>query len=277
MRRFYAGVILFALLASAVVVTANASYPVASVSNPRSNVPARASQTWPGTGFRHPKAKLPYSGLRAFDGGPGLSSNTSPSWGTDIQVSTDNPGRPHNQMTIASNPLNPLNFISGANDYGLSGLTGYYYTTNGGLSWAGGNFQPPYPGGTGIAPGGDSSVDFDAAGTAIFGDLGYDTDQGCTGGVYVHKSTNGGASWGSPVQVTANTLTRIFNDKDWLAADRTATSPYANRLYVAYTKFDAGPGQQFCTSAYLNSPIELRYSSNGGATFSAEVAVGPQS
>src|SRR5438876_841807 len=120
MKRFYVSVVAVALLACAAVMTANAAYPVSPAANSHSNSPALGGEQWPTSGIRHPMAKVRYSGLRSYASGSNLHGNTPPSWGTDVQVSTDNPTRPHNEMAIASNPTNPLNFISGANDYGTT-------------------------------------------------------------------------------------------------------------------------------------------------------------
>src|SRR5439155_25265234 len=97
----------------------------------------------------------------------------TPAFGLDVRVSYDNDDQAHNEFFGASNPANPLNFLVGANGYNYNApsFTGHYATTDGGQTWAGGNFPSPYPGGFFIFPSGDPAGDFDGAGVAGFTDL----------------------------------------------------------------------------------------------------------
>ncbi|PZS04721.1 MAG: hypothetical protein DLM69_01525 [Candidatus Chloroheliales bacterium] len=204
--------------------------------------------------------------------GPENRPNVPPVFGPDIQIdpAADNPTQPHNETFMAANPANPLNFISGANDYGSGTYSGHYYTADGGATWSGGNFAGPYPGGSSIQPGGDPIGDFDAAGNAYFGDLGFNSGNNCIGGVYAHRSSDGGATYGSAVQVAASNSSH-FLDKEWMAADKRTSGPHAGRLYMTWTNFQIGTGCNFNT--YVNSPIYLAYSDNQGATWSTPAQI----
>jgi hypothetical protein len=81
---------------------------------------------------------------------------------------------------------------------------------------------------------------------------------GTTGsGVLVSRSTDGGATWGNPVTVAAvgvgNAGTNL--DKEWIACDNTATSPFYGRCYVEWD--DNGNGNR----------IKMSTSADGGVTW----------
>jgi hypothetical protein len=74
---------------------------------------------------------------------------------------------------------------------------------------------------------------FDPAGTAYFASLAKPPEGG--GGIYVHRSTDAGASWGLPVLAVADTRdvaadVCTSSDKEWLSVD-----PHTSEVYLAYT------------------------------------------
>ncbi len=94
------------------------------------------------------------------DVAPTIGPRRPDSFGTDVRISNDNLNQPRNEFFGAYDPTNPLHFLVGANDYhpgpaNSKTYSGAWYTTDGGLTWAGGNFPCCYPGGTNIFPGGD--------------------------------------------------------------------------------------------------------------------------
>ncbi len=60
-----------------------------------------------------------------------------------------------------------------------------------------------------------------------------------------------------------------MNDKEWIAVDQNASSPFRDRIYVTWTRFlfNAHNG------AYTQSPIFFATSSDGGHTFSSPKAI----
>jgi len=74
----------------------------------------------------------------------------------------------------------------------------------------------------------------------------------------VNRSTDGGATWGNAVTVHAATGGENL-DKDWIACDDTAASPFYGRCYVEYD--DNGSG----------NALRMDYSTDGGLTWSSSV------
>jgi hypothetical protein len=187
-----------------------------------------------------------------------------------------------NETTIAVNLSNPRNLVAGTNDYrvfntreGRNDGAGYAYTTfDGGRSWL--NVQLPHltfqTGATGLLSdmdsAGDPAVAFGPHNTVYYANLVFSRLNNGSG-IVVSKSTDGGRTWGEPsivhtdgVDASGNPLdTAYFNDKEWITVDQ-----HTGTVYVTWTSF--GPS---------DSPIQVSRSRDGGATWSAPVAVNPSS
>ncbi len=142
----------------------------------------------------------------------------------NIQVNQSSSGYEPEEVTIAINPVNPLNLAAGANlDY-------YYYSMNGGLTWNEGHLT------SSLGVWGDPSVTFDASGNLYYAHLsnptvgGYWLDR-----IVVQKSIDGGMNWNDGAEAGLNPPKE--QDKEWISVDMTG-SPYHNTLYMAWTEFD---------------------------------------
>jgi hypothetical protein len=189
------------------------------------------------------------------------------------------------ETDITVNPRNQLNYICVDNNIQLNNGTGCYYTTDGGLNWS-----PS----TGVQTNlGDPVVSFDSLGNCYLSLL--------QNGVIVYKSTNQGVSFFSLGTVVSNANA----DKEWIAADRTG-GIYKDYVYMAYVNVAAGtsvdfwrstnngsnwafmsrlgagipnPGPNIATGPngkvyiawYNGSGTSAKFSTDGGATFSAEI------
>jgi hypothetical protein len=88
--------------------------------------------------------------------------------------------------------------------------------------------------------------------------------------VFVHTSTDGGATWGPPVLVAADTLIQFFNDRQSLTVDDFPASPFYGRVYVGWDRLASrGPGY-----AYTGDGL-VAYSANGGSSFSQAFTAAP--
>ena len=193
------------------------------------------------------------------------------------------PTNKQNEPSLAQNPLNHANLIAGSNDeIGEPACTntspsscpfvagvqtsGFYASFDGGQTW-------PCQGLINLAPYneysfGDPAQAFDSRGNAYYGGLAFPhpatTEQLATGLVadfFVAKSTDGGCSYPTAAKVNLNVPAQ-FDDKDAIAADSNASSPFRDNVYAVWTKFSGGKG-------FGNDQIFFSRSIDGGATFSA--------
>jgi len=209
-----------------------------------------------------------------------------------VTVNQDTAGAPQNETAIAVDPNNPNRVVAGANDYvtrtwsctvnGTScsalgdAYSGAYFSNNGGSTWGDVGTDPQnlgtiIPGvnhltGGQYDAGGDPAVAFDSQGNVFYAGLGFNRTS-APNTVTVNKGTfNGGGqlTWGPPTFINQTTTPTILNDKEWIAADWHASSPFKDRVYVSWTRYLFNPQN----GRYVQSPISFVYSTDGGQTFS---------
>jgi hypothetical protein len=227
---------------------------------------------------------------------------TSPLDGTSVQapnvtVNRDTAAAPQNETAIAVDPLNPRRLVAGANDYVSrtwdctidgtpcsalgDGYSGTYFSNDGGSTWCCKATGPKdlgtlIPGVTRLAGGqydaaGDPSVTFDSRGTAYYAGLGFNRTS-APNTVAVNRGTfdaSGRLHWSQPTFVNQTTSPSILNDKEWIAADSHAASPFRDRVYLTWTRFVFNPTK----GSYVQSPIFFASSSDGGRTFTTPKSI----
>jgi hypothetical protein len=167
-------------------------------------------------------------------GGPALKDGSAictSAAGTDSNVDIScGPSGPHNETSIAVNPTNPLNMISGANDYQLavnpgghvsaSTLSRATVTLDGGRHWT----TYPIRVSSTYQATGDPAVAFDAAGNVYYSTLGF-RFVGPTNtqnpDILVSTSHDGGVHWDAHrVAQGSGTGTSVGDllDKEYVAA-----------------------------------------------------------
>ncbi|HET7799929.1 MAG TPA: sialidase family protein [Humibacillus xanthopallidus] len=243
----------------------------------------------------------PYTGPAAPAITPGFVLS-SPLDGTSVQgpavtVNRDTAAAPQNETAIAVDPNNPQRVVAGANDYVArtwsctisgtpcsalgDGYSGTYYSNDGGATWQASSSSPSdigtlIPGVTRLTggrydAGGDPALTFDSRGAAYFAGLGFDRDAP-PNTVTVNRGTFSGAgalTWGAPTFINPTTSPSVFNDKEWIAADSHASSPYRDRVYVTWTRFIFNPHN----GAFVQSPIFFASSSDHGHTFTTPTSI----
>jgi hypothetical protein len=180
---------------------------------------------------------------------------------------------PQNETTIAVNPTNPNNVISGTNDYrvccdftGLNDATGWaYFSFNGGQTW--GNLQVPgltaETGATGsmkkFDTAGDPVMAFSPDGVAYYANIVFSRASPVSG-IVVSTSRDGGRTWSEPNLVTYTDAPNFIHDKVWIAAGPNG------KVAVTWTRFNFGSH----TAAYRESPIVAGYSKDFGKTWNRQ-------
>jgi hypothetical protein len=183
---------------------------------------------------------------------PLSGTSSAAAWG-NLQLNQDATTELQNEEQIAINPTDPDNMVAVWRDFRLGfRQVGWAYTFDGGVSWTEGGLidEPNYPWQSDPGVTADRDGNFYAVLLSLVS-----TSQ--PNGIYVVKSTDGGMSWGAPLEVV-NGVPDVFEDKELLACDRTA-GPHSGNLYVAWTRFpNAG-----------NPQIVFRRSTDGGAVWSS--------
>jgi hypothetical protein len=190
-----------------------------------------------------------------------------------------------NETTIAQNPFNPRQVVAGFNDYRRGdGTCGTAFSGNSGRSWTDSTMPNGFTRGTAFGnvarqywqAGGDPSVAWDTRGNAyyacqVFMRPGFVTNNPDTSSaVYIFRSTgDAGASWDFPGRPAIETFASSqatglpLNDKPYMAIDDSTTSPFRDRIYLAWTVFATdGTGYIFAV-----------HSNDYGQTFSSPVLV----
>lgn len=210
----------------------------------------------------------------------------------DVTVNQDTLGAPQNETAIAVDPNNPNRVMAAANDYVSrtwnctingtpcsalgDGYSGTYFSNDGGHTWCCTSSDPAHLGtlipgverltGGIYDAGGDPALAFDSRGNVYYAGLGFDRTAP-PNTVAVNKGTFdsiGKLTWSQPTFVNQTTSPSTLNDKEWIAVDSHTSSPFRDRVYVTWTRFIFNPRN----GSYVQSPIAVAYSSDGGKTFS---------
>jgi hypothetical protein len=188
----------------------------------------------------------------------------------------------HSEPALAINPLNHNNLLAGSkmftdpNHYQFG--IGTYYSMDGGRTWHDNGLLPgldQYK--SGLVS--DVSIAFGPGGTAYICVV--VADGGRASGVDVLRSSDGGKTFSPPVEVYTDTTGAVFNDKPWIAVDR-SRGPNRGTVYVAWNADGVGSAEAdpdavrpANRAADSDSPdgIEVSHSTDGGKTFSTPVQV----
>lgn len=185
---------------------------------------------------------------------------------TNTQLDCDTQA-PNNEPNIAVDPTDPLHMVASSNDYD-SCCDEFYTTFDGGQTWSTGNMSVL----TRRRTGSDPVTSFDPKnGTVIHTSLNFvirKDGQASDGDVVASISTDGGLTWKTPIVVyhgrgADKDPVQVFNDKEWVTTDTNPSSPFYGRTYVTWSRFLSRSGK------YVESPIWLAYSDDGGFTWSA--------
>lgn len=194
-----------------------------------------------------------------------LRANSAQSSLFDVRVNQTTRADQH-EPSLAVHPSNSDIVIAAAKDWRTGPKQVWYYrSTDGGRTWADGHLNS-LP--SELPNQSDPVVTFDAAGTAYLTLIAYNQNDLSVGGIFVARSTDAGLTWQKPVAVATNSED-VFNDKEWVAVDRSGNQSTRGNIYVTWTLFsEDGPRRD-------RGDIVVSRSTDGGRTFSAHQPVSP--
>jgi hypothetical protein len=200
------------------------------------------------------------------DAGGGPSASLS--LGSNVDVS--NECGPQSETYITLDPSTPTRLAAGSNEIFRLPMRGYF-STDGGSTWGGVDLPlPPAIGANGIDFGSDPSLAFDTRGNVFYsyivvffgsGNGINDTEMA------VARSTDGGRTYPSATFFSFEGGENHFNDKPMITADTNLSSPFRDRIYVAW---DAASGGS------VSGGIRVGRSIDHGATFAVNRADDPK-
>jgi hypothetical protein len=183
--------------------------------------------------------------------------------GDNIRVndpSLDEFGDTNSETSIA---VNGQNIVVSFNDAAFFDVAGYSFSTDGGNTFTHKRLPTPDKGlGDSL---GDGVVAFGPNGEVYYSTIA--DDRNFTVFIGVAKSTDNGVTFAPVVDAsTSANNDNDFQDKGWLAVDRSAASPFKGSVYEAWTDFTQSNG----------SFINCSRSTNGGDSFKNPISISPQ-
>jgi hypothetical protein len=182
----------------------------------------------------------------------------------DTQVSVSlSPMNDHSESHLVANPNNPLHMVGGSKFFTEPSnyvfKDGTYTTFDGGKTW----LQQVIPGYDKWTITSDPVAAIDDQGNVHYAVLTANkTVNGCRSnfqgsGMYVSTSRDGGIIWENPVEVHLTKDGGLGDDKQWIAADWHAKSPYRGNVYIVWDLFtDEGSGVAFARSTDRGKSFE---------------------
>jgi hypothetical protein len=179
--------------------------------------------------------------------------------GTNVRTSGAQ-SNPRSESDIRINYWNPSKIIAASNNISGSGTQGVYYSADGGVTWG----QTNLPLASGDSFHSDPTVDWTSDGTAWSSTMGIN---GNTLKVQSYRSTNSGATWTFDGTISG-TQTNTDKQMEWV--DHSASSPYANNIYVIW--HNGNPAfMNRRTSTGWGTPIQVSTTSATGTCIGADV------
>lgn len=179
----------------------------------------------------------------------------------NINVTNDNLFD-QNEPSIAINPTDPTNIVSGANDYRTEPALWGYTSKDQGRTW----LNQELPRNTTLALATDPALTFDRNGKVFYSNGRFDVSgiPFPRNEVVVYRSDDKGTTWNLPTRPFLDTSTlnsaSVLSDKYFVAVDHNVASPFKDRIYVVWTEY-----------ATSGSRIVSSRSTDGGNTWSARV------
>ncbi len=176
-------------------------------------------------------------------------------------------GRDQNEPSVALNPLDPNNIVIGANDYRTNNTLWYYTTLTEGRTWA--KLSPLPQTWPDAYYSSDPAIAFNTSGTPfyIFGRYVFNGFPFATNDIVCFSSSDKGLTWGNSSRVvfdsTVGVNAAVLADKNYIAIDRSLSSPFKDRIYVSWIEYQK-------LSSKLLATVCLKYSTDSGVSWSIQ-------
>lgn len=171
------------------------------------------------------------------------------------------PDATRNKLVGAENDIYPGACNAGAANGGVGDCAVSSTVSSNGQSWQRFKLSRTW-GGHAFLITFDPSVAVDSAGRYFVAFGMSDGGANSANGIAAVSSSDGGSTWVKTNPVTLNLSGSKFDDKMWIAADGNASSPFANRLYVAWDRNQSN-----------NQILYVSASGNQGQTWTAPVKI----
>ncbi len=200
-------------------------------------------------------------------GGPSASLAVGP----NVNVSTE--CGPQSETYISLNPNQPKILAAGSNEIFRLPMRGYS-STDGGVNWGGVDLPlpPPLAGTNDTRFGSDPTLAFDTQDNVFYGYIVvfFSAGNGIKGTqMAVARSTDGGKTYPTSTFFAFESGSNHFNDKPMITADTSPSSPFRDRVYIAW---DAAAGGS------SGGGVRVARSADQGQTFAiarADNSTGP--
>jgi hypothetical protein len=216
-----------------------------------------------------------YSKYQAVSGAARLCSGTTghaPQLRFGSNVDASHECGAQSETSIAIDPSNPSNVLVGSNEIDRLPMRAMY-STDGGNTFTGVDLPlPPPRTRQGFDFGSDPAVAFDTRGNAYYSYIVvFFSKGGAVNGtaMAVARSHDHGRTW-KATYFDPQTGEGQFDDKPYLAVDTWPSSPYRDRIYVAW---DHATGSS--SSPTHGNNVLVSHSTDGGVSFSPPVAASP--
>ena len=171
------------------------------------------------------------------------------------------------ETTVAIHPRNPRRLVAAAVDWTFGVMS--WTSRDGGRTWLADDQAPV------AAPGcvdADPALAFDSRGRAYLAVLGRsDCDKSGPERVFVARRENVETPWVPATAPLAPGPPQVRDDKPAIAVDLGPRSPFRNRIYAAWARWERLP------SGYEDGAIVITHSGDGGRTWSPLSRVSPAS
>ncbi len=201
--------------------------------------------------------------------GAAATRTAGPSLAAGANVDVSNECGPQSETYITLNPAAESQLAAGSNEIFRLPMRGYF-SFDGGNTWGGVDLPlPPAIGANGTRFGSDPSLAYDTEGNVYYSYIVvfFSASRGINGTeMAVAKSTDGGQTYPSAAFFSFEGGENHFNDKPMITADTNPSSPFRNRVYVAWDAANGGS---------TGGGIRVAASADGGATFTVARADNP--